>query len=99
MSPRAPALLAAAALAACGCASSPRPASPEAEAEAAEQARRAERLKLMQQYWIDQTASLPEPSSAPGGSSSALDYPAGDYGGVRFAERRQADPSLEEPCR
>jgi hypothetical protein len=89
-------LVAAAALAAAGCATRSPPPTPEA---AAEQARRDERLRIMQQYWYDQTASPPAEPGAVDGASALLDYPAGSYGGINFAPRRAAGPGLEDPPR
>ena len=82
-------------LAAAGC-TSPRH---DDSAEAADAARRAERLKLMQEYWYAQTESPAGTASQGGEPSAALDYPAGDYGGLNFGPRRAANPSLEEPTR
>jgi hypothetical protein len=88
-----------AALAAGGCASPTVPGSPSVAAQAAEQARREERLKIMQQYWYEQTAAPgPETGAAPA-AGRLLDYPAGTYGGLTFGPRRAADPSLAEPDR
>ena len=68
-------------------------------AEAIEQARRQERLKIMQDYWRDQTLSAQRETS--GGLSHAplLEYPAGTYSGLIFASRLAADPALIEPDR
>jgi hypothetical protein len=82
-----------------GCASPTVPGSPSAAAQAVEQARREERLKIMQQYWYDQTAA-PLPDAGAGAEAPRLlDYPAGSYGGLAFGPRRAADPSLGEPDR
>jgi hypothetical protein len=94
------ALAAAAGLAAAlpaGCAHPPAgPRGPDADA--AEAARRAERVKVMQEFWEEETA---RPSSRPGASAAAppLDYPAGTYSGINFAPRTAGDPSLAEPQR
>lgn len=66
--------------------------------EAAEQARRDERQKIMQQYWQEHAAN-PRDSGAGPESQAALPYPAGTYGGLRFAPRQAADPFLSEPPR
>jgi hypothetical protein len=87
----------AAALAA-GCAhtaAAPRPS----DTDAAEAARRAERVKVMQEFWEEETA---RPAARPGAAASAaapLDYPAGAYSGINFAPREAADPSMAEPRR
>jgi hypothetical protein len=82
-----------------GCASPTVPGSPSAAAQAAEQARREERLKIMQQYWYEQTAG-PGPETGPEPAAGRLlDYPAGTYGGIAFGPRRAADPLLTEPDR
>jgi len=68
-------------------------------AEAVEQARREERLKIMQDYWEDQTLG---PKMEPSGKLSAvplLSYPAGSYSGVNFGPRLAPDPALAEPNR
>jgi hypothetical protein len=85
-----------------GCSSPAGPeAAPAAGREAAEQARREERLKIMQQYWYEQTATAAEaPAAASGGEPRPLlSYPAGLYAGLRFGPRRALDPSLAEPDR
>jgi hypothetical protein len=68
------------------------------EAEAVEQARREERLKIMQRFWYDQTLS-PDRASGTVPTPELLEYPAGDYAGMNFAPRLAADPSLAEPDR
>ena len=85
------------ALAGAGCASHATDA--PAPAEAIEQARREERQKVLQQYWQDRTASLSGPPPVSPGSSPDLSYPAGIYGGLRFAPRQARDASLAEPAR
>jgi hypothetical protein len=66
--------------------------------EAVEQARREERIKIMQEYWRDRTLSArPEPGGAP--AAAPLEYPAGTYSGINFGPRLAADPSLAEPDR
>jgi hypothetical protein len=80
-----------------GCASQGGDAPPEPEA--IEQARREERQKVLQQYWLDRTASLSAPPSLSPFASPVLTYPAGLYAGVRFAARQAQDPSLAEPAR
>lgn len=69
-----------------------------ASREAAEQARREERVKLMQRYWNERTLA---PEQDPGGATAPalLDYPAGDYAGINFAPRLAASPDLGEPVR
>jgi hypothetical protein len=82
-----------------GCASPTVPGSPSAPALAADQARREERLKIMQEYWYEQTAA-PSPESGDGPAPARLlDYPAGSYAGLAFGPRRAADPALAEPAR
>ena len=80
-----------------GCAS--RDTDPTTESEAIEQARREERQKVLQQYWLDRTASLSQPPSISPFSSPLLSYPAGVYGGLRFAARQAQDPSIADPAR
>jgi hypothetical protein len=82
-----------------GCASPTIPGSPSAAELAADQARREERLKIMQQYWTEQTAAPPEAAASPSAAPPLLDYPAGSYSGINFAPRRTADPGLAEPIR
>jgi hypothetical protein len=82
-----------------GCASPTVPGSPSAAAQAAEQARREERLKIMQQYWYEQTAAPGPDAGAEPAAGRLLDYPAGTYAGIAFGPRRAADPSLAEPDR
>jgi hypothetical protein len=91
----APAFLAALAF---GCAQAPSPAHPPPDPGAEEQIRRTERLRLMQEYWEQATASE-APRPAPLDASAPLDYPAGNYSGLNFAPRTAADPSLREPPR
>lgn len=69
-------------------------------AERAEQVRREERLKIMQDYWYDQTLAA-NAGGGPGQISPEplLRYPAGYYEGVRFAPRLAPGPSLTEPTR
>jgi hypothetical protein len=67
----------------------------------AEQARREERLKLMQRYWQERTGATPAGDGhatwpAPDGP---LTYPAGTYDGLRFAPRVTDEPGLGEPVR
>ena len=91
-------LLALAAMLAGGCASTTsQPAA--ADADAVEQARRDERQRIMQQYWYEQTVAAPRPESAGPEAGPVLAYPAGTYGGLRFAPRQAPDPSLAEPNR
>jgi hypothetical protein len=67
--------------------------------EAAEEARREERLKVMQEYWQDRTGTANgEPLQGRDGVP-LLEYPAGIYGGINFGPRLAADPSLAEPNR
>jgi hypothetical protein len=86
-----------------GCSSPAAPADSAAGREAAEQARREERQKIMQQYWFEQTAVPAEPvsgtASGAGENHPTLAYPAGTYAGIRFGPRRAPDPSLAEPDR
>ena len=79
-----------------GCASPTIPGSPSTAELAADQARREERLKIMQQYWAEQTGGPPEPPVHPPATAPVLDYPAGNYSGINFAQRRTADPGLVE---
>ena len=67
--------------------------------ELAEQARREERLKIMQDYWYDQTLSPKREAVGVVAHAPLLNYPAGIYGGIRFAPRQAADSSLAEPAR
>jgi hypothetical protein len=92
-------LLLPAVLLAGGCAlpTSPVP-SPGPQAEAAEQARREERLRILQEYWYDHTLS-PGGDAAPAPGAPLLEYPAGVYSGIRYVARLAADPSLAEPDR
>lgn len=87
------------ALPAGGCAATA-PAAPPAEPRggAVEQARREERLKVMQAYWYDRTLSAAGDGSRPA-APSLLEYPAGVYSGIRFGPRVAPDPSLAEPDR
>lgn len=93
------AALACSALSGCATASAPGPA-PTAEQAAAEQARRDERQKIMQEYWREQTemAGAEAPSLRPL-PPTLLGYPAGVYDGLAFGPRNAADPSLAEPPR
>jgi hypothetical protein len=69
-----------------------------ASGEAVEQARREERIKIMQEYWRDRTLSArPDPGAAP--AAAPLEYPAGTYSGINFGPRLAADSSLAEPDR
>ncbi len=68
-------------------------------AELAEQARREERLKIMQDYWFDQTLSAKAELGALAAHAPLLNYPAGTYDGIRFAPRQAPDASLAEPAR
>lgn len=68
-------------------------------AEVAEQARREERLKIMQDYWYDQTLSPKRESTSIVAATPLLNYPAGTYDGIRYAPRQAADASLAEPAR
>jgi hypothetical protein len=79
-----------------GCAHAPSP-TPVPDPEAGEQIRRAERLRIMQEYWSDQTVSAARPPSP--SDPATLDYPAGTYDGINFAPRTAPDPSLREPSR
>jgi hypothetical protein len=74
------------------------------ETSGADQARREERLKIMQRYWSEHTVG----PDGPGGgevhvpaspSEATLSYPPGFYGGIRFAPRTTSDPGLTEPLR
>jgi hypothetical protein len=84
---------------AAGCALPPAPSPAAAEA-----ARRAERLQLMQRLWAEQAGAARE---APGAAApapanpgaAALSYPAGIYDGLRFAPRTAPDSGLAEPPR
>jgi hypothetical protein len=67
--------------------------------EAVEQARRQERLKIMQDYWREQTLSARRETSGQAGNAPLLEYPAGTYSGLLFAPRLAADPTLTEPIR
>jgi len=95
---RFPGCCALAALAA-GCA---HPTAPEAlrtpDEQAAEAARRGERLKIMQEYWQENTVGGGEKGPGPAGTP-ALEYPAGNYSGINFGPRVAQDPSLTEPNR
>lgn len=84
---------------AAGCAHSAAPAPPSALDEAAaEQARREERLKIMQEYWQEHAAAAGEKD--PGAADTPpLEYPAGTYSGINFGPRVAPDPSLAEPIR
>jgi hypothetical protein len=66
---------------------------------AAEAARRDERQKIMNQYWAEQTESLPGFTPAGPGADRPLHYPAGTYDGINFAARTAPDSSLAEPMR
>jgi hypothetical protein len=84
---------------AAGCA---HPAAPggtsAANEQAAEQARRGERLKIMQEYWQEHTVADRE--KKPGlADAPPLEYPAGTYSGINFGPRLAPDPSLAEPNR
>jgi uncharacterized protein YcfJ len=68
-------------------------------AEVVEQARRQERLKIMQDYWLDHTLSAGRETSGQAGNAPLLEYPAGTYSGILFAPRLAADPTLTEPIR
>ena len=92
-------LLALAAVLAGGCASSRPSATAAFDEEAAEQARRDERQKIMQQYWYERTVAAPSAGSVGPEASPDLAYPAGTYDGLRFAPRQAPDPSLAEPAR
>lgn len=92
-------LAAAAACAAAGCASPMVPGSPSAVEMAADQARREERMKIMQQVWSDQTAAPSGEAGDGSGAAGLLDYPAGSYSGINFGPRRAVDSSLAEPDR
>ena len=74
-------------------------ATDSASAEAAEQARREERLKIMQDYWEDQTLAAKTESTGSLTRAPLLSYPAGTYSGVNFAPRLAPDPTLAEPAR
>jgi hypothetical protein len=66
---------------------------------AADQARRDERIKIMQQYWYDATEALRADAGPAPNPERLLDYPAGSYSGINFGARRAVDPSLAEPLR
>ena len=68
-------------------------------AEAAEEARREERLKILQDYWNDKTLSSQADAATGAQAPELLPYPAGIYSGIRFAPRVAADSSLSEPTR
>lgn len=69
-------------------------------AEIIEQARREERLRIMQEYWRDRTKADKSPKTGPSLRAPApLHYPAGTYSGVNFAPRVAADAALSEPIR
>lgn len=68
-------------------------------AEAVEQARREERLKILQDYWTDKTLSAQADAATGAQAPELLAYPAGIYSGIRFAPRMAANPSLSEPTR
>lgn len=72
------------------------PAHPPDE-EAAERARREERQRIMREYWYERTLAPADEASLP--PDTAVDYPAGTYGGLRFGPRRGSGPGLEEPVR
>ncbi len=94
-----PLIVPCAALLLAGCAS-PRPPEPSSSGtEAAEEARRSERQRIMQEFWAERTAATPHPDGIGPGPGPSLSYPAGFYGGVRFAPRQAADSSLAEPAR
>jgi len=85
-----------------GCASHA-PAS-DLASEQAEDARRQERLRLMQRIWADATAAplpgdpartVPLVPTKP----VSVTYPAGDYDGIRLAPHTSASASLTEPVR
>lgn len=84
------------ALPAGGCAATAPPAEPRGGE--VEQARREERLKVMQAYWYDRTLSAAGDGSRPA-APPLLEYPAGVYSGIRFGPRVAPDPSLAEPDR
>lgn len=76
------------------------PAAGPAPDSAAEQARREERLKLMQRYWLDRTEGTVAGEAAPlPAAPGRLSYPAGRYDGLLFSAREAAGPGLEEPVR
>jgi hypothetical protein len=82
-----------------GCAVPSAPPPPPAPLDGAvEQARREERLKVMQAYWYDRTLS-PAAEGAATAATPLLEYPAGTYSGITFGPRVAADPSLAEPDR
>jgi hypothetical protein len=82
-----------------GCALPTSPVPPTSpQAEAVEQARRDERLRIMQAYWYDHTLS-PAGEAGPAAPDAPLEYPAGTYSGIRFGPRLAPDPSLAEPDR
>ena len=68
-------------------------------AEAVEQARRQERLKIMQDYWRDQTLSAGPAAAVGSDRTPLLNYPAGTYSGILFAPRLATEPTLAEPVR
>jgi hypothetical protein len=84
-----------------GCAASPvTHRSLDPATSAAEQARREERLKLMQQFWRESTGAVSDPSRlVVPGPVPPLSYPAGRYGGLIFSPRVAAGPGLIEPPR
>ncbi|MGH7997449.1 MAG: hypothetical protein ACREFX_13970 [Opitutaceae bacterium] len=96
-------VLAGTALLGAGCAGPAvrRPEAPAKPESAADQARREERLKLMQRYWLERTgATAGAGRSAPlPGPVPPLSYPTGCYDGLWFSARTAASPSLGEPAR
>jgi hypothetical protein len=86
--------LAGASFLAAGCA---HPAPSAAPAAAVEQARREERVKIMNEYWFEHTLA-PGAETTPG-SAPLLSYPPGLYSGIRYGARTAPDPSLREPAR
>lgn len=85
-----------------GCMATPRV--PLAQAGGAEQARREERLKIMQRTWAEQTASPLPGQALPGGMPVPADagpiaYPAGCYDGLWFAPRTAGSAGLIDPPR
>ena len=84
---------------AAGCAHPSAPGPPRtSDEEAAEEARRGERLKIMQEYWQENTVAGGEKGPGPM-AAPALEYPAGNYSGINFGPRIARDPSLTEPNR
>lgn len=86
------------------CASPTKPVPPAAappvpEDPVAAAARKDERQKIMQEYWYEHTVAAEAGERAGPAGPPPLLYPAGSYGGINFAPRQTAEPSLAEPVR